>query len=388
MKRQRCIPAEAFAKRASRAQALLAQTDLDILLINANETHCANVRYFSDYWPVAEAAGIAISPEGEPTLLIAPESEPFAQEQSQIKRIRKLAAYRQATSHAYPHTELADFRQVFDELGVHAPKKIGIAGYAVTTLPIADALKAAFPKAALIPADHITDSLRAIKSASEIACLKEAFRICELAINDIIAEIHPGLTELQVVGIAQEVIYTNGAEYEGMPQQVISGARTAHAVARPSHKVIERGELVQLNISARVNGYCSRVGRPIYMGRIKPHIRERVEFGKAAHEQTLTWLRVGARASDIAARYEAYLSECGYRDSLLYAPCHSVGLTEVEAPVIAPDSDEILAENMVLQVDTFIRDADFGLCWENGVVLTADGIEALSDKHMSVIEIY
>ena len=35
--------------------------------------------------------------------------------------------------------------------------------------------------------------------------------------QQVIQEIQPGMTELQMVGVAQRVIYENGAEYEGLP---------------------------------------------------------------------------------------------------------------------------------------------------------------------------
>ena len=78
MLRQRCIPAEEFAQRLRRAQTLLQDTDLDLLWVNSNQVDFANVRYFSDFWPMSESAGVIIPREGEPTLLIGPESTVFA----------------------------------------------------------------------------------------------------------------------------------------------------------------------------------------------------------------------------------------------------------------------------------------------------------------------
>ena len=46
-----------------------------------------------------------------------------------------------------------------------------------------------------------------------------------------------------------------------------------------------------------------------------------------------------------------------------------------------------LEENMTFQVDTFFYDEDFGLRWENGVVVKKGGVEKLSSKYMKMVEL-
>jgi len=108
--------------------------------------------------------------------------------------------------------------------------------------------------------------LRSIKSKHEIACLREGYRIAELASQQVIREIRPGMTELQMVGVAQRVIYENGAEYEGLPMYVFSEASTRHAISRSSYRKFERGDIVQLNLSAKIDGYSASIGYPVILG--------------------------------------------------------------------------------------------------------------------------
>ena len=58
-----------FADRYQRAQALAQAAGLDVLLVNSNEADFSNVRYFSDYWPIFEIAGVLIPPRGEGTII-------------------------------------------------------------------------------------------------------------------------------------------------------------------------------------------------------------------------------------------------------------------------------------------------------------------------------
>lgn len=376
-----------FAQRGEHLQALVGEQALDVLLVNSSESDFANVRYLSDYWPVFEFAGVVVPPAGPLALLIGPESETFARDRSRISRIRKLTEYRESADPAYPDIEVASYASVFEEAGVADPKRIGIAGSFATNYIMLESLRGAFPQAELVRADALLTQLRAIKSEAELECLRTAFRISEEAIGRVLESIGPGMTELQVVGVAQEAIYQRGAEYEGMVEYVMSGPNSRHAISRASHRVLRAGEVVQLNISARVAGYSSGVGRPIALGRLRPEQRQILEFGLEAHRATASWLRAGVTASDIAKRYRAYFSEHGRDELYLYGPCHGLGLIEVEPPWMEETSDYPLLENMTFQIDTFVVNAEFGARWENGARITAEGIELFSDQRMEVLEL-
>jgi len=381
------IPDQEFADRVKRAAALAKKAGLDVLIVNSTEADFANVRYFSNFWPLFEIAGVAISPDGQASLMVGPESDRFAADRSKISRIYPMLEYRESADPAYPGVEVADFPKVFGDLGVAQPKRIGIAGYLVTTAVVLDALREAYPDATLERADDIMVTLRSVKSEAELACLRKAFEISESALEVVMNKIKPGMTELQAVGIAQEAMYANGAEYEAHPTYVLSGTSSAHAISRPSHRIIEKGDLVQLNVGARVSGYSPSVGVPVCMGTMTPRMKELVSFGQEAHEKTAEWMKAGVVAADVAKQYRQLFVDRGYADNHLYGPCHGLGLIEVEPPWMEETSDYPLAENMTFQVDTFVCDKEFGLRWEDGARVTADGVELFSGKFRGLIEI-
>jgi Xaa-Pro aminopeptidase len=376
-----------FAERGERLQALVREHELDVLLVNASESDFANVRYLSDYWPVFESAGVVVPPGGRLTLLIGPESETYARDRSRIERIAKLTEYRESADPEYPDIEVASYGSVFEDSPVSDPKRIGIAGSFATNYVMLESLRAGFPDAELVRADELLTLLRSVKSDAELECLRAAFRISEDAVDEVLAAIRPGLTELQVVGIVQEAIYSRGAEYEGMVEYVMSGPNSRHAISRPSHRVLRAGEIVQLNLSARVAGYSSGVGRPVALGRLRDDQRDVLEFGLAAHHATASWLRAGANAGQIAARYRRFFQEGGRDELYLYGPCHGLGLIEVEPPWMEETSDYELRRNMTFQIDTFVVNDEFGARWENGARITEDGVELLSNRRMEVLEL-
>jgi Xaa-Pro aminopeptidase len=217
--------------------------------------------------------------------------------------------------------------------------------------------------------------------------MKRAFEISEIAIDAILGEMQPGMTELQVIGIAQREIYKHGGEYEGHALYCFSGPGTKHAISRPTHTKLKRGEIIQLNIGARVGGYSSSVGLPCSIGKLPPRKKRLVEFGLEAHLKTIELMKGGKPAAQVVKDYEDYVEKRGFKENMLYGPCHGIGMMEVERPWMESTSTYALQENMTFQVDTFFQGSDFGLRWENGVRVTKSGVEKLSSKFMRMVEL-
>jgi Xaa-Pro aminopeptidase len=258
-------------------------------------------------------------------------------------------------------------------------------------------LQEAFPDAELVPADGIMRALRGVKSEAEIACIQTAFDISAKALEAVLAAIEPGRTELELVGIAQQVIYEQGAEYEGMPQYVLSGPNTTHAISRPTLRSIQKGDMVQLNLSARVGGYSCGIGRPVCVGNMSPEQRELAEFGLTAHRWTWGRMKAGVPASAVATEYEAWVRGSGYGEYLLYGPCHGLGIIEVEPPWIEKTSTYDLAPGMCFQADTFFYtpagsrlagSAPFGLRWEDGLAVGEAGCRRFYEGRLEILEIH
>jgi len=382
------IEPEEFRSRWKTLQAKMASHDLDVVIAHGDEADPSNVRYLSNYWPLFETGAVALGRSGDAVLLIGPESLTFAQDRSVISDIKRILEFRESAEPEYPGVELDSFGQLFDQLSGGKPvKRIGVAGLSVMPVTLYKAIEASAGGAEVVKADDLLADMRTVKSPKEIELMREAFRISEIATGEVLNAMKPGMTEQQVVGLAQAAMYREGAEYEGHPTYVLSGKNSTHAIGRPSPKKLEKGELIQLNIGARVGGYSSSVGVPVCFGPMPPLMRELVEVGLEAHHKTMEFMKAGVPARDVVIKFEEFLKVRGYDKYLLYGPCHAIGLMEVERPWMESSSTYPLAENMTFQVDTFLYTGEFGLRWENGVRVTADGVEMLSNKFLKVIEL-
>ena len=375
-----CIPDYEYQERIQRAAKMLRERGLDVMVVASTESDYANARYFSGFWPVFERAGVAISASGDAALLVGPESEVFGADFGKIEKVFVLREFRESADPSYPELTPSTFNEVFKAIGVTGENiKIGLGSYVECTLPIMEGLKDTFPKAEISICSDIMVALRSIKSENELACIREGFRIVELATDEVVKALRPGVTELQMVGVAQRVIYENGAEYEGLPMYVFSESSTRHAISRSTYKTIGKNDIVQLNLSAKIDGYSPAIGLPVFMGKAEGEKKELVDFCLKMHNWTTENLKAGMNADIVPKKFLQMFKDAGYEKNYVYGPCHGTGMIEVEAPWMETSSNYILKKNMTFQVDTFISGSTFGCRWEKGIAIKENGVESYTD---------
>ena len=375
-----CIPDYEYKERIARAAKLVQEKGLDVMVVCSTESDYANARYFSGFWPLFERAGVAIAANGQAALMVGPECIIFAQDVAKMDKIFCLREFRESADPSYPELQASSFEDVFKAIGVSGKNiKIGLGSYVECTLPIYEGLKSSYPNAEIVKCNEIMVELRKIKSENELACIQEGFRIVDIATDEVIRNLKPGVTELQMVGIAQRVIYEEGAEYEGLPMYVFSEKSTSHAISRSGYRTINKGDIVQLNLSAKIDGYSPAIGLPVIMGKLEGERRRVIEFCKQAHDWTVDQIKAGVIAADIAKDFYNMYVENGFKDNFVYGPCHGTGMIEVEAPWMETISDYKLEPNMTFQVDTFISGDGFGVRWEKGIAVTENGCKSMTD---------
>ena len=293
--------------------------------------------------------------------------------------------YRESAEPDYPGIDLATYPEVVKmAMGNKKLKKLGLVGTAVMTKPTLDAVANQLPGVEVVVADDVFRELRWVKSENELNCHRKAFKVAEKAVAAMLNELKPGMTEFQAIGIAQREIYANGGEYEGHSLYCFGGDRTSNGISRPTGAKLKKNEIIQLNIGARVGGYSSSIGIPVYFGKLPKEQMALVEFGLRAHKYTFELMKAGVEASSIAQDYYDWGCAEGWKDYMLYGPVHGLGIMETESPWIETTSKYKLKENMTYQIDTFFTGNGYGLRWERGCIITKDGCELLSKKFMSL----
>ena len=87
------LPASELESRLQKVRELLTLKNLSCGLIYYDELNIANGWYLSGWCPQFESGAVLVPVQGEPMILGGPESEPFAQIDSAIKRPRIFQFY-------------------------------------------------------------------------------------------------------------------------------------------------------------------------------------------------------------------------------------------------------------------------------------------------------
>ena len=384
------IPLYEFRERVEKVQAAMRAEGYDLLLSYGNEAEPQFVRYFSNYWPSFETAGVLIPAEGEPLLLIGPESYTYAKDRSKIEKIRLLKAFRESSEPEYPGKKLDTFQSVFAEVMGDKPiRRFGVAGLPLMTIGVYEALTEALGAVKVEKADEIVCRIRMRKTENELACMRAAAQITHQTMDYVIQNIRVGMTEQQVAGMAIGKMHELGAERESYPVWVLTGKGSNQAISRPRNKAIQKGDMTFLQIGARVDGYASSIGRTVVFGKATPEQKALIETGYKAQADVIARLKAGVPAADIAKFHIENVTAMGYGDWLLYGPCHGNGTMEGGAPWIETDANYLLEENMTFCVDIFLGSAETetGLRMEDVVCVKKDGVENLTDYPRELFEI-
>ncbi len=370
------IPEEEFTERVNRLQSVFANKELDAVLVFSTESEPAGVRYFSDYWPSFETAGVLVPKTGKPILLIGPESMTFAKGRSKIDNIVRMKDFRESSMPDYPGAKLVDWRELFSDFKV---KKLGVAGWHMLPHSIFRNMAETLGNNNISDADEIVRKVTLKKSQAELQCLREAARISELGFKSVLENIKPGMTEAHLAGIATGAMMENGAESTGYPVWCCSGQNSTQAISRPTLRQVKEGEIIHFSVGAKVSGYSASIGRPVVLGKCPDETLKFLQVGLDAENMTIDLMRGGTQACGVAKKVHEFITDKGYGKAILYGPAHGCGQMECEFPFLETSSKFILEPGMVFMVDIFLAQSDMGFRWEDGVIITDGKAEELSN---------
>ena len=232
--------------------------------------------------------------------------------------------------------------------------------------------------------------LRVCKDAAELDVMRRAAAVTEGALEAVVAGGLTGRSEAEVAWRVREEFHRRGAEGEAFPTIVAAGGHAAQAHAIPGPRVIAPGELVIMDIGARVDGYCSDITRTFAAGREPEEEQRRVyDVVLAAQLAGVAAVRAGASGrADVDEAARAVITEAGFGRFFGHGTGHGVGLEVHEAPSLGRLRGDVLEAGMVCTVEPGIYlEGVAGVRIEDTVLVTAGGCERLtvSPKELRVV---
>jgi Xaa-Pro dipeptidase len=257
----------------------------------------------------------------------------------------------------------------------------------------------AFAEAGLVDASQLVAAAKIVKTHDELACIAEAQRRNEVAMEAVRRAAQPGVTRSELAGVFLARLADLGVEasmidpiFQPMPRSVGDGPRTTTgSVAFPTgvgNPTFAAGDVVWVDAGIDHLGYASDFGRTWVVGR-DPDAAERRLFERWCDVMVavLAVLKPGATAGELCRAAEA--ANGGDRPWLPhFYLAHGVGVESAEMPLVGtdlgPEFDDrlVMAPGMVLVLEPVISDDGVGgYRAEEIVAVTLDGWRHLGGGH-------
>jgi Xaa-Pro aminopeptidase len=204
----------------------------------------------------------------------------------------------------------------------------------------------------LLPLGHAVEALRTVKDDDEIALLREACAIGDRALQETLDGIAPGHSEREVARRLEGAMVELGADGIAFETIVASGPNSAIPHHRPTHREIERGDLLKIDFGALYGGYHADCTRTVVVGR-EPDgwQREIYDVVRAAQRAGRHALTTGADVREVDAAARGVVVDAGYGDQFPHGLGHGVGLEIHEAPLMGYRASGRLAARTPVTVE-------------------------------------
>jgi len=343
-------------RRWAAVRAAMAEHRIDVLLMQANNDFMGGyVKYFTD----------VPATNGYPVTVVFPRDESMTViGQGPFGVVRELptggdglrrgtARFMGTPSYASAHYT-AEYDAVLAEktLERFAGGTVGLLGTAAMSHALIDYLKRGkLSRAKFVDASDAVDRIKSVKSEEELGLIRRTAAMQDAAIDAAFKAIRPGMRDLEVAAIAEQVGHSLGSE-QGLflCSSAPVGVSEMFGNRHLQNRVIQPGDQYTLLVeNSGAGGFYTELGRTCVLGKASQEMKDEFAFVLEAQKFVLDLLRPGASCKDIFEAYNAFMRKNG-RPEEKRLHCHGQGYDMVERPLIRFDETMPIQQNMNIVV--------------------------------------
>lgn len=267
-----------------------------------------------------------------------------------------------------------EIKKIIEDYGI---KKLGFEDHSVNYAFFKKLLKKGIKLKAITGS---VESLRLVKSDEELSCIKKAVQRAENAFRKLQSSIKPGITELKLALKFEEFLKKEGCKKIPFEVIVASGLMSALPHAKPSNKIIKKGDLIVFDWGGECNGYYSDMTRTVLLkGGDTTKQKELYYTVLEAQSRAIKAVKAGIKAAEIDRAARSYIKEQGYGEKFGHGTGHGIGLAVHERPYISWKSRDMIGQGMVFTIEPGIYLPGFGgVRIEDMVAVRKNGAERLT----------
>jgi methionyl aminopeptidase len=241
-----------------------------------------------------------------------------------------------------------------------------------------------------------------VKSADEIAAMKQAGTIVATILKKLSDHVEPGRKTKELDVIAMSELKRLGAEssfkgYHGYPATVCVSVNDEIVHGIPGERALREGDIVSIDFGAIYHGFHGDAALTIPCGKVSREALDLIEATRGALVKAIAAARAGARLGDISTAVEDYAASQGFAVVREYTG-HGIGRQMHEDPQV-PNCTEppyglkagtgpALKKGMTLALEPMLTAGDWHtrVAADNWTVHTADGSLAAHFEHTIAID--
>ncbi len=223
--------------------------------------------------------------------------------------------------------------------------------------------------------------MRFVKTIAELQTIRRAAAITDSAMAKVNTWARPGVNERELAWMLEKEMRQTGADGMAFDIIVAAGKNSAHPHHTPSNYQLQAGDMLTVDMGAKVNGYHSDMTRAFYLG-----AEPTAEFWQiynlvlAAHTAVIENARPGMNNHAIDAFARTLINDAGHKEHFGHGLGHGVGLEIHENPHIgssesAKKRTAVVGMTLTIEPGIYIPDwggiriEDLGVMGEYGIEL-------------------
>ncbi|PTL82635.1 Xaa-Pro peptidase family protein [Vitiosangium sp. GDMCC 1.1324] len=343
-------------RRWAAVRAAMAEHRIDVLLMQANNDFMGGyVKYFTDV-PAANGYPVTvIFPKDDRMTVVAQGAFGLVRELPPEGDGLRRGTARFLGSPSYAsayYTAEYDAALAEEALGRFAGATVGLLGTAAMSFALVDYLKRGkLSKAKFVDASDMVDRIKSIKSEEELTLIRRTAAMQDVAMEAVFKAIKPGMRDLEVAAIAEQVGHSLGSE-QGLflSSSAPVGVSAVFGSRHLQNRVIQKGDQFTLLIENNgPGGLYTELGRTCVLGKASQEMKDEFAFVLEAQKVVLNQLKPGASCKEIFESYNAFMRKNG-RPEEKRLHCHGQGYDMVERPLIRFDETMPIQKSMNIVV--------------------------------------
>lgn len=366
------IPKSELDGRMRRVQALIAERDINVLLVTSPE----DIFYLSGQQTLGYYTFqcLLVPRTGSPVLMIVELEAPNAKASTYVADIVALPYGSE------PET-------VADAIERRGWSKSRIAIQRASwflSVEVYDRIVSRVGK--VIDGSDIVSRLRLIKSKFEIEQLEKAGAAADAGIRAAIPFVRVGCSESDIAAAANEAIFKAGSEWVAMGPIITSGPRSGLRHSTWKRRKLVAGDPVVLELAAAVNRYHVANYRMACVSPVPDKVRRFHDVVHAGFEAAAQQMKPGNLCSDPFDAARAVIEKAGLLDHFRRRSAgYSMGVAfapnwgEIEVGSLGPGNSTVLSPGMVFHIPITLCDYGRFTCgMSETLLITEKGHKSLS----------